>query len=230
MRISSIGLFLSLALTGCATTTQLVVPHADWEAVSLDARTQIDARADAELARAHADEAAARTALVAARQEVHPPIAVAAPATGPAEVVDHEQQRVAAMARVSAANEAWVRARLAWHAQRLAEVTARIPVIEAAHELARAKLIDHQLLGSDTYDTASYRGQLSRVQERWYLATRAVDEAREALATASAQLSSLKEEYAQIARRPPTVTVGRSLQLAGFSYDRHVAPTYLKLR
>ncbi len=234
MRTTSIALFLSLAIAGCATTS-LVVPHTDWETVSRDARAPVDAHATAELGRARAEEAAARAALASVQREV--PRAVVVPArpdlTGASfEVVDHERRKADAIARVATANDAWLRARIAWHEQRLAEAVARIPLVEAENELARATFIDRHLLGSDTYDTAGYRGQLARVQARWFDAHRATEAARDALATTSAQLSSLKEEYAQIARRPPTITAGgpRSLQLAGFSLERHVKPTYLKLR
>jgi hypothetical protein len=233
MRSSSIVLVLAFA--GCATAPP-IVPASDWECVSPAARTTLDAQSTAELAHVRAEVTTAQAVLAEAR---HAHRVAAQPATaaplpsdaiwGPL-IADREHHKVEALKRITATTELWSRTRLAWSEQHLRAATAHLAVVEAEQQLARARYIDRHLLGTETYDTAPFRGELARQQTPYYSALHDETTARAAFADATAQQSSAKEEYAQLSRTTPTTTTPTPrYQLAGFSIDRHPRPSYLKL-
>ena len=226
----SSGLRLSLLLlwlAGCA-SQRLVVPDEDWQTVPAKQRTAVDARHQADLAAARAELAAA-TAELAAFRRSHPTLAAPAPAT-PASaqplasrddwdnaVRDHEQARRVAFVRVEDDKAAWLRADLAWRELHLETATARIDLVTCEREMVRARTIDRNLLGTDSYDSAPLRGQFSRAQQRWYqLSTRAA-QARDALERASRSLASSKETYAQLMRNGPA----QLRSVPAFAADEH---------
>jgi hypothetical protein len=236
MRINSYMLLVSLAITGCA-TAPMVVPQNDWECVNLKARTQIDHDGTTAVARAQHELAVAQAAVAVAKRE-H---VIAAPPSKPAvahdamwtdAVADYEHRKADAMTRVVAANTTWARASLAWREHQVTAATAHLPVVEAEYQLARASYIDRHLPASDTYDTAPYRGQLASVQDRWYAATVSEAAARVAFTDATAKLVSAKEEYAQLAMRPPATmmaSVPAHLELASFGHFQRPKHAYLSL-
>jgi hypothetical protein len=233
MRTSSIALIL--AFTGCATAPP-IVPASDWECVSPKARTTLDAQSTVELAHVRAEVTTAQAVLAEARRAHHvaaqPATATALPTDaiwGPL-IADREQRKVEALKRITAATEVWSRARLAWSEEHLRTATAHLAVALAQQQLARASYIDRHLLGTDTYDTAPFRGELARQQTPYYSALHDEATARAAFADATAKQTSAKEEYAQLARTTPTTAPTQErYQLAGFTIDRHPRPSYLKL-
>ena len=224
-------LFLSF-VTACA-TAPVVVPTSDWQCIPEQARTKVDVSTAANLASAQTDVQAARKMVVEARAQlshtvvVAHPVATAKPAA-PGDAwatvfADREQRKLDTTTRIAAANTTWLRAMVAWREQRLVAATTHIAVVQAENELARAKTIDRHLPQGDTYETAPFRGQLATAQDSWFAATNRVDSARTAVTTAIAELTSAKEEYAMLARTPPTTVAARSgveLHLASFSIDR----------
>lgn len=244
MRTSCI--VLVLAFTGCASAPP-IVPASDWECVSPRPRAALDAANNAELAKARGELAVAQAELAKAQRTVKPVVA-AQPAHAQAQVqamtvdaiwapvvADQEHRKADALVRIRGANAAWVAARAVWSDRHLRAAQAHVAVVAAQVQLARASYIDRHLLGSDTYDTAPFRAELARVQAPYYAALADEAAANAALVTASAQIASAKEEYAALARAVPALPevqelASRRLQLAGFSIDRHVKPSYLKLR
>jgi len=226
---------LVLAFTGCASAPP-IVPASDWACVSPRPRATIETANASELARAHAELAAAQTGLANTRRAVHP---IATPAPAPAMAVDaiwapvvadQERRKVDTLVRIRGAHETWMAARLAWSERHLRVAVAHIAVVEAQIQLARATYIDRHLLGTDTYETAPFRAELARMQMPYYAALRDEAAASAALVDASAKIASAKEEYAAVARIQPITVAAPTLQLAGFTIDRHAKPSYLKLR
>jgi hypothetical protein len=231
MRFSSCMLFLSFAVTACA-TAPVVVPTSDWQCVSEQARAKIDVTTAANLASARTDVQVAQKMVVDARAQLSHTVAVvhaagtAKPVTDDAwgaVYADREQRKLDATARIAAANTTWLRAMVAWREQRLVAATTHIAVVQAENELARATYIDRHLLQGDTYETAPFRGQLATAQDSWFAATNRVTSTRAAVTNAIAELTSAKEEYAMLARNPPATVAtrpGAELELASFSIDR----------
>ena len=202
--------FVVLLLTGCAAGFQ-TVPASDWETVPAAERASLDRAHDAEVARLQAELRAAIAAVTDAQQAlVRQPRATAAPAPIAAPGDDwadamraHERAKRDARTGIDTATYDWLRARRAWREQRVELVRSELAVTASARELARARAIDHHLLGSDTYDSAEYRHQLADVQERWQAAQVRTGEAEALLERASAALAASKERYAELVRRGP---------------------------
>ncbi len=192
---------------GCA-SQRLIVPDEDWQTVPAAQRTSVDRRHETELAAARAELATATEDLAAFRRShPGPPAPVARPAPAPAPPLardedsalerEHERARSAALARVEADQAAWLRASFAWRELRVEAASARLEVVICERELLRARTIDRNLLGTDTYDSAPLRGQFSRAQQRWYAVSSRASQARVAFERASASVASSKEAYAQ---------------------------------
>jgi len=229
MRFSSCMLFLSFAVTACA-TAPVVVPTSDWQCVSEQARAKIDATTAANLASARTDVQTARKLVVEARAQLAHTVVLAHTVAAKlatddawaAVFADREQRKLDATARIAAANTTWLHATVAWREQRLVAATTHVAVVQAENELARATYIDRHLLQGDTYETAPFRGQLATAQDPWFAASKRVDSTRAAVTNAIAELASAKEEYAMLARNPPATVAtrpGAELQLASFSID-----------
>ena len=213
-------LVLCMALVGCAGASFERVPDADWQGVPSRQRAAMDSSNDAELAHAQADILAATASLAEAqkmlasqRKQVVQPL----PANADPWFKDREPLRKDAAVRADMTREAWLRANVAWRQHRLEAVTARITVIHAERELARAKAVNRYLLGDDTYDTAMYRGQLARAQDPWYRAEVRADTTRGELEHLGAKMASAQEAYAQMMRMvAPDDNQGR-LKLSGWT-------------
>jgi len=205
---------------GCAAASFERVPDGDWQSVPPRERTAMDGANDAELAHAQADIRGATASLAEAqkmlasqRKQVVQPL----PSTADQWFKDREPLRQDAAVRADMTREAWLRANVEWRRHRLEAVTARIEVIHAERELARAKAINHHLLGDDTYDTAMYRGQLARTQDPWYRAELRADTSRGELEHLGAKMASAQEAYAQMMRMvAPDDNAGR-LKLSGWT-------------
>jgi chromosome segregation ATPase len=134
---------------------------------------------------------------------------------------EHERQKQEVLGEVERAKLAWRDADLTWRQHRVEAATARVELVRCEREYARARAVDHVLLGDDVYaDVAQFRGQLARVQERWYAVSSAATAARDALERASAKLASVKEAYAQLMRSGPAVPASlddHRLQLTDWS-------------
>jgi hypothetical protein len=213
----SLGLRLSLlpfVLAGCAAEA-LVVPEADWAGVPTAQRTSVDRKSDADLTAARAEIAAASRSLdelqraqprLAAQAAAAPTPAAPPPAAGDpwaSAIHDRDRARASGLARIDAAHTAWLRADLTWRQRRLAAANERVAVVTSQRELSRGQTIDHNLLGTETYETAPLRGQFSQAQRRWYAANVAALKARSDLEHASAEIASAKEAYAQFMRTIP---------------------------
>jgi hypothetical protein len=212
---------LPLLIAGCAGEL-MVVPDSDWQGVPATQRDAVDRQLVADLAAARAEQAAATTDLATLKHAqptlVAPPRAAPATSPGPAGSGDEwttdlhaqEQVRIAASAQVETAKAAWQRADVTWRQLRLDAATARIAVVVAQRELVRARTIDRNLPGSDTYDVAPLRGQFSQAQQRWYRISSNARQARAALEQASTTLTAAKEAYAYVMRNgelpPPAPT------------------------
>jgi len=206
----SLRTLLVLGLTGCAAgfTT---VPETEWQTVPARERATIDGAAQTEVARLQAELASATLAVTEARRAlaIRPAAHTIAPAAAPGDdwadaVRAHERDLVTARTQIDAATTAWLSARLAWHQHRVELVTAQLAVARCEHQLVRARAVDHHLLGTDTYDTAPFRGQIADAQTRWYAAETSTGEARVALDRASSNLAASKERYATLVRGGPT--------------------------
>jgi hypothetical protein len=204
---------LVLWIAGCA-TERLLVPEEDWQTVPAAQRASIDRRHAADLAAARAELTSATTELAAFRRAhpgplAPPPSGGVAPRPAPAgdgwdnAVRDHEQARRAAFARVETDKATWLRTDLAWRELRAETASARLELVICEREIVRARTIDHNLLGTESYDSAPVRGQFSRAQQRWYGLANRAGQARDAFERASRSLASSKEEYAQLMRNGP---------------------------
>jgi hypothetical protein len=204
-----------------------VVPDHEWKTVPGAERAQIEREHAAEVAKAEAERDAARVALTHARSAPAPRMAITAArsatvATGDewaTAVARFDQQKRAAITNVNAATVEWQRARLAFYARRAELAETNLAVLRSAYEVTRAKAVDHHRLGFDTYDTASYRGQLAHTQESWYAARSRATQAREELVNATARLTAAKDAYASLVRTGPTAPTSAddSLRLAGWN-------------
>jgi hypothetical protein len=212
-------LVLCLSVAACATWQ--TVPESDYVGnVPAAERAKLDAAHDATLVRAHADIQAAQVALADAQKLMQADARPAAPAkpNAGAWYADRTRERTQMMAEVVAARQAWLRTNLEWRQHRLDAAIARIEVIRNEREIDRARAIDHHLLGNDTYDAAIYRGQLAQVQERWYKAEVAANDARASLEHLGAKMASTKEAYAQLMRNvAPAPSDPSRFQLSGWT-------------
>jgi len=216
-------LLLLLLVAGCASQL-LVVPDSDWKTVPPVQRAALDRKHDAEVATARVELAAASAGLAElqhprqarqagqARPSAGPETAPASPefatpdpddAEWIAAVRRYEQASAAARARIETARAASQRADLTWRQLRLDAATARLDLLVCARELDRAKAIDHNLPGTDTYESAPLRGQFSRAQQRWYAISGRAQQARLAFERAMAAVTSAKEDYALLMRGGP---------------------------
>lgn len=212
-----LGLRLSLVtllFAGCASQL-LVVPDSDWKIVPPAQRTELDRKHEAEVVAARAELKAATTGL-AELQNAPPATPPPRPAPPPPEsapepddaewlaaVRRFEQATTTGLSRIETATLAQRKADLAWRQARVAVAQARVDMLDSSRELDRAKLIDRNLLGTDTYDSAPLRGQFSRAQKQWYAADSRARTARSALDQATATLNTAKESYAQLMRGGP---------------------------
>lgn len=206
-------LLLLLWVAGCA-SARLIVPEEDWQTVPSAQRTSIDRRHEADLAAARTELTSA-SAELAAYWRAHPapaappPLATLATRPSPTSdawdnaVHDHEQARRAAFARVEADKASWLRADLAWRELRGETASARLEMVICEREMVRARTIDRNLLGTESYDSAPVRGQFSRAQQRWYALSDRANQTRDAFERAGAVLASAKEAYAEIMRNGP---------------------------
>ena len=213
-------LVLCVVVAGCAAASFERVPDADWQSVPPRERAAMDGANDAELAHAQADIRAATASLAEAQKMLasqHKQVVQPLPAYADQWFKDREPLRKDAAVRADMTREAWLRANVEWRQHRLEAVTARIEVIKAEREVARAKAIDHHLLGDDTYDGAMYRGQLARLQDPWYRAELRADTTRGELEHLGAKMASAQEAYAQMMRMvAPEDNEGR-LKLSGWT-------------
>jgi hypothetical protein len=202
---------LPLLFAGCASGL-MTVPDADWNTVPPAQRAALDRQYETDIAAARAELADARTSLAQLRAapppaaEARPPAVAASDQEDPAwaaAVVRYDQDTTAARTRVDTAKLAAQRADLTWRQARVAAAESRLDVVARERELKRAKAIDHNLLGTDTYDGAPLRGQLSQAQKRWYADSTAEHHARGELDHAAAAVSTAKEAYAQLMRGGP---------------------------
>jgi len=211
---------LPILFAGCASGL-LVVPDTDWQQVPPAQRAALDRQYAADLAAARAEDAAAKASL-AELGHPPPPPAEARPPTAPppdpravkdaddpewAEAVArYDKASAAARAKVDAAQLASQRADRAWREARVEVAEARLDVLVRDRELRRARAVDRNLLGTDTYDSAPLRGQMSEAQKRWYAASSKAQHARGDYEHAAAVLSVAKESYAQLMRGGPGQT------------------------
>lgn len=204
---------------GCAQSF-VMVPDAEWQTVPSVERAQIDRNHAADVARADAERTAALIALERIRAET-PPRVVPAPTTSAASAgaetdvtAAYERSKRDAIGKVATATAEWRHARITFYERRVELAAANVAVLHCSHEVARARAVDHHRLGFDTYDGAPFRGQLSLTQERWYQAETRMNEAREALTRATANLADEKDVYAAIVRGVPREK--RAMELADF--------------
>ncbi len=203
------GLHLvALILTGCAGFTS--VPLADWQTVPAAERASLDRAHDAKVAETEGELyaiilATADDRRLLALPAVHrPDVAPAAPGDSwAAAVAGHEQRKAEAIAQIDRATVAVRRADLAWRELRAELLTAQLEVLRSEREVERAKAIDHHLLGSDTYDSAEYRGQLAKAQARWFALEPQVEAARTGRVRTTGELAGAKETYASLVRTGP---------------------------
>jgi len=205
---------LPILFAGC-TSGLLVVPDADWQQVPPAQRAAIDRQYAADLAAARAEDTASKASLAELRHAPPPPaearpLVVAAPDVKDADdpawaeaVARYDKASAAARTKVDAAHVAAQRADLAWREARVEVAEARLDVLVRDRELRRAHAVDRNLLGTDTYDAAPLRGQMSEAQKRWYAASSKAHHARGAYEHAVAVLSMAKESYAQLMRGGP---------------------------
>jgi hypothetical protein len=200
--------YVLVVVAGCATTGMQRVPDADWRAMSAADRDAVDKVTTAETTRARVSLQRATDALADAKRKQASKPPTHALATDP----DTREQ----LARVDAAAAAWSRANVAWCEDRLEAARVQIDLAAAEQEARRAETIDQHMRGGDTYDVATYRGQLADAQLRYNEAAQRAAHSRIALVWAAADLASQKEAFAQLIRNsePP----GRSqLVLTGWN-------------
>jgi len=242
MRLS----ILVVLFAGC-TKSFLVVPDAQWVVVPPTQRATMEADHAAKLARLEQERAAASTALAEARRTAPKPaiVSTAAPAPGDrwaAAIRELEHSKQAALIDISQATAIWQRARIAYYQSRLEVATTAMAVEHCAYEVERARAIDRNLLGSDTYDSAPYRAQLSEAQRRWYAADQRAATIRDELTAAASAVTQTKDVYAKLVRNGPLAPTSADdrLRLAGFHDEplrvkpagiraRHATRHYLKL-
>jgi hypothetical protein len=234
-------------LVGCATTGVSVVPSADWQSVPPAERAAIDHSSDKDVVAARADVRAAEAALQDARRQLPTrvatrPVTAQAPANGGdawvAAMRDHELIKSDAMSRVATAKQNWLAATVVWREERLAAAIARVSLVTCKRELDRAHAIDQHMRGSDTYDVATFRGQVGHAQERWFVTSTRAVAARDALELASAKLASAKEAFAQLVRSGPSFgSTPTQMRLSGFTVadsdrrnHRRFETSYLSLK
>jgi hypothetical protein len=213
-----VSLLLLLAAgigAGCA-ADRLVVPASDWAGVPAPERTKIDQATTADLAEARAEAKAANASLAelqrtqpapkgaaAAPVKAEPPPPATDDAAWASEVQTHDRQRLAALAKIDADNADVRRADMVWRQRWVEEANDKVEMVECQRELTRAQVIDRNLTGDDTYETAPLRGQFSKAQVRWYKAAQDAGNARSDLARAVGALTMAKEAYAQLMRNGP---------------------------
>ena len=198
-------LLVLIIVGGCAPGFTSVSSDA-WQTVPAAQRAAIDAAYQSQVAQARAELQAASAPVVAPRL---PALQRATVAVAPGDdwagaMRTFERTEADARTQIAAATAAVQRADAQYRAERVALATAQLVELRCAHELARARAVDHNLLGDDTYDTAGFRGQLARAQEPRYAAAARADVARAALQHATAGLAAAKETYAALVRRGPT--------------------------
>ena len=198
---------LVLVLVGACAPGFVSVPQHDWTIVPAARRAAIDAAYQADLDRTRVELRAAQAAATApAAVSTHAAPAALVPASNDAwaeTMRRYAQREAAALAQVDAANARRARAQREVAAARIAYLTIQLDELRCAHELDRARAIDHSLLGDDTYDTGAYQAQLASVQARWFEAQQRVSSAASALQRVNAELVADKEAYAAIVRMPP---------------------------
>src|ERR1700733_14470080 len=156
-----------VVVAGCATGLQ-TVPKEDWQTVPPAERAAIDRAHDAEIAQTQAELQVASAAIAAQpARPIHRAVVAPIPSDNAwADAIrTHEQSKADALARIDTATIDWQRAALAWRQLRVTLLTTQLDVLRSTRELERARAVDHHLLGTDTYDTAGFRGQLAHVQE-----------------------------------------------------------------
>lgn len=204
---------LPLLIAGCAHPF-VVVPDSDWQTVPAPQRAAIDRKHEADMVSARAELKSATAGLAEAQRAPAASLAPSGPAGAMAKpdpdadpwtvaIYDHDQSRVAARARVHDAIEAWQRTRLTWRQHQLDAASARLDMLVCDRELTRARAIDHNLPGSDRYDSGPLQGQFSSAQKRWHAAATAARQGRIAFERTSTTLASAKEAYAQLMRNGP---------------------------
>lgn len=233
---------LLVVLVGACAPGFEAVPQHDWTIVPAARRAAIDAAYQADVARTRAELRAAQAAEVtmprAAQAHAAPRVHVAAPGGPWAAVMrDYEAREADARAQIDVAEARRERAARGLADARVRYLTLQLDELRCAHELDRARAIDHSLLGDDTYDTGTYQGQLARVQARWYAAKQQVDAAASALQRANGDVVANKEAYAAIVRTPPgEASSAAALRLSEESlsagrgelgFRPHVAASYL---
>ncbi len=144
----------------------------------------------------------------------HPDVTPAAPGDSWAAAIEgQERRKAAAITQIDSATVAVRRADLAWRELRGEFLTAQLEVLRSERELERAKAIDHHLLGSDTYDTAGYRGQLAKAQAKWFALEPQVEAAATARGRTTGELAGAKEAYASLVRRGPLAPTSEDVAL-----------------
>jgi hypothetical protein len=218
------ALIVLVVVSGCAPGFMSVSTQ-DWQTVPAAQRTAIDGAYQAQLAQTTAELAAAKTQVVAMPRvsPAHKPIAVA-PGDDWANAMrayDHSEQDARTRIDTAALDVARLASRL--RIERVALLTAKLAELRTVHELDRARAVDHNLLGDDTYDTAGYRGQLARAQTPRFAAEARTAAAQAALHRATAGLAAAKETYAALVRTGPLAPTSSdsALRLTAWTSTEH---------
>ena len=216
-----------LVVTGCAPEF-LSVSEQDWHTVPQAQRDAIDRAHQAEVAQTQAELRAAVAGVAEARRGIviHPttrPVAAAPGDDWADAIAADERQKAAARLQIDTAQADWQRARLAWQTARVELFSSQLDVLRAQYEVDRARAVDRNMLGDDTYDGAPLRGQLARIEKRWIAAQNAADTLHDDIARATARLASAKDGYAELVRRGPTAP-GADTAMRLSSWDPSVRP------
>lgn len=219
MRTMLFAATVATLAVGCAAGFQQV-PGEQWQTVSATQRASLDHQCDADAVAADRELAAAQAAARApAAKAPSGPGNVTSDARGAVVVIGkpalasgawgeaiatHEKQKARVAAAIAREQRDAIAADAAWRRARLRAASLRREVVRAEREYARAKAVDHALLGSDTYaDLGMFQGQLARAQARWYAADQDLRATRDALARANATVGADKERYAALVRTGP---------------------------
>jgi hypothetical protein len=224
---------VGLLVAGCSTGFQ-TVPVDQWRTVPVAQRDTMERTAAAEASAADHELQTATAALTAAQHGSRAARRGSAPATAAqgewgAALREHEQTKRGRLAEIDGATAGWQRADLTWKQQRRDAAIARIEVVRCEREYDRAKAIDRNLLGEDSFeDLPVFRGQLARAQVRYYALASGVAQSRQTVEFATAKLASSKEAYAQLMRSGPALppSLEDRLQLGDLTLSamRHLPP------